>query len=343
MPRRPPCATCSRSATWAASRARSRRSWTTTASSCSGSLPPGASGLFGFLRCANAAPARPPARRAPRPAARPARPMVGLDAWRPWKCDPSAGDVCAQTTALEKMGAAACPLRPATLAWPLSARCAARSCGRRARRRAGKATSELEQQVAAEQARVAGLRQREVALQAAVGRLEAAAASEAAAAAQRVQQLERARADDAAAARAACAQARRAPRARARARATGQGRARTRAPGPQAEEQQTFNPGAARRGWQSSRPLTLGAAQRRRRSSRPQACHHAPMCGPGPRAADRKPWRRAAGRPWTARTWWWCWRWAWPAAACWASWRPPCSCTAPGRPRTWPPRPRCPR
>lgn len=142
--------------------------------------------------------------------------MVGLDAWRPWKCDPSAGDVCAQTTALEKMGAAAFPLRPATLAWPLSARCAARSRGRRARRRAGKATSELEQQVAAEQARVAGLRQREVALQAAVGRLEAAAASEAAAAAQRVQQLERARADDAAAARAACAQARRrAPSARA--------------------------------------------------------------------------------------------------------------------------------
>ena len=55
---------------------------------------------------------------------------------------------------------------------------------------------------------MAGLQQREIALQAAVGRLEAQAATEAANTAQRVLHLERLRAADSEAAQRACAQVR---------------------------------------------------------------------------------------------------------------------------------------
>ena len=66
----------------------------------------------------------------------------------------------------------------------------------------------LQQQVSTEQARVAGLQQRETALQAAVGRLEAQAAAEAANTAQRVLHLERLRTAESEAAQRACAQVR---------------------------------------------------------------------------------------------------------------------------------------
>ena len=33
------------------------------------------------------------------------RPMVGLEAWRPWSCDPAAGDTCDQDLQAGKLGA----------------------------------------------------------------------------------------------------------------------------------------------------------------------------------------------------------------------------------------------
>ncbi|KAK9826107.1 hypothetical protein WJX81_004261 [Elliptochloris bilobata] len=83
------------------------------------------------------------------------RPTVGLEAWRPWICDPSVGDACVQDSEKEEMG---------------------------------RATQALQQEVGDEQARVTGLRQREAELQAAVARLEAQAAADADASAQRVHQ-----------------------------------------------------------------------------------------------------------------------------------------------------------
>ena len=72
---------------------------------------------------------------------------------------------------------------------------------------AGQAAQALEQRASAEQeARIAGLLQREKELRAAVERLEAQVASEADLAAQRVQQLERLRAAESVAAQRACAQ-----------------------------------------------------------------------------------------------------------------------------------------
>ena len=137
-----------------------------------------------------------------------ARPMVGLDAWRPWKCDPSLGEVCVEDSALEKMGASPTRLDASASSLPSShvtyhqdgAACDP------VLRRTGEAT--LQQQVSTEQARVAGLQQREAALQAAVGRLEAQAATDAANTAQRVLHLERLRAAESEAAQRACAQVR---------------------------------------------------------------------------------------------------------------------------------------
>ena len=80
-------------------------------------------------------------------------------------------------------------------------------CARARRRRAGQAAQALEAQAAAAQeARTAGLLQREQELRAAVERLEAQATSEADLAVQRVQHLERLRAAESEAAQRACAQ-----------------------------------------------------------------------------------------------------------------------------------------
>lgn len=81
----------------------------------------------------------------------------------------------------------------------------AQTCARARRRRAGQAAQALEAQAgAAQEARIAGLLQREQDLQAVVERLEAQASSDLAA--QRVQHLERLRAAESEAAQRACAQ-----------------------------------------------------------------------------------------------------------------------------------------
>ena len=129
------------------------------------------------------------------------RPMVGLEAWRPWSCDPAAGDTCGQDLQAGEQSARL-PSAHAS-----SASACAQTCARARRRHAGQAAQALEAQAAAAQeARIAGLLQRQQELQAIVERLEAQATSESDVAAQRVQHLERLRAAEAEAAQRACAQ-----------------------------------------------------------------------------------------------------------------------------------------